>query len=266
MFEIRQEPPPYSILHWRPEGPQVIYPREEEGKEKLPQYGCHVHIEGYLPRKMEFSSPGVQARDRSWRRLYFVLHGTMLRVYRQDLSSHQPLRTYTMQGAESGLAADYLKRRHVVRVRAEGEQFLLQTKDDRHVVDWIEALQAATNVAMDLETRPMPKFITLPRRRRRRRHNPDGTAASPTTEREAADLAEAQRRSLADQNGSVAATTAGASGRRSRDEVNAAFNLMISEVGGRLARVWLHTDLTVFLLSFTQDQENMMSTRQASVI
>jgi Pleckstrin homology domain len=200
MFEIRKDAPPYSVLHWRPEGPQLIYPREEEGKEKLPAYSAHVHIEGYLPRKMEFSSPGVQARDRSWRRLYFVLHGTMLRVYRQDLSHESRgmewgdmsgahvhpdpineddsgagglasareavsnlhighskgtlIRSYTMQGAESGLAADYLKRRHVVRVRAEGEQFLIQTRNDKHVVDWIEALQAATNVSMDLETRP----------------------------------------------------------------------------------------------------------------
>lgn len=43
-------------------------------------------------------------------------------------------------GAESGLAADYLKRKHVVRVRAEGEQFLIQAKDDRAVIDWIEAV------------------------------------------------------------------------------------------------------------------------------
>ncbi len=202
MFEIRQPPPPYSILHWRPEGPQIIYPREEEGQEKLPNYSAHVHIEGYLPRKMEFSAPGVQAKDRSWRRLYFVLHGTMLKVYSKDLShaattnswgnmsgvhvhpdpineddsstsglasardavTHLHIggnankgilvRSYTLQGAESGLAADYLKRRHVVRVRAEGEQFLLQTRNDRHVVDWIEALQAGTNISMDLETRP----------------------------------------------------------------------------------------------------------------
>ena len=43
-----------------------------------------------------------------------------------------------MQGAESGLAADYMKKKNVVRVRAEGEQFLLQTDSARDVVDWIE--------------------------------------------------------------------------------------------------------------------------------
>jgi hypothetical protein len=76
---------------------------------------------------------------------------------------------YSLQNAESGLAADYVKKKYIVRVRAEGEQFLLQAKDDRGVIDLIEALQAATNVSLDLDMRPLPKFITLPRRRRRRR-------------------------------------------------------------------------------------------------
>lgn len=306
MFEVGATPPPYSVIHRRPEGAQMIYPREEEGRERLPQYNCSVHIEGFLPRKMEFSAPGVQAKDRSWRRLYFVLHGTSLRVYKADLSGdaliakgawgpmdgvhvhkepmnedgslpatasatpsatangssvpssaqhglsaavgavsnltstfgHNPLtnnsssltsanvppkaglvRNYTLQGAESGLAADYLKRRHVVRVRAEGEQFLLQTKSDRHVVDWIEAFQASTNVSMDLERRPMPKFITLPRRRRRRRPQ-DGAAGGgaagqngsnrTAAQREAAELAEAERRSRTDVGGSGAASQSGA--------------------------------------------------------
>jgi len=94
--------------------------------------------------------------------------------------SNQIIKQYTLQNSESGLAADYLKKKNVVRVRAEGEQFLLQTENARDVVDWIEvssidrrladiqAFQAATNVALDLDDRPMPKIITLPRRRRRR--------------------------------------------------------------------------------------------------
>lgn len=251
-----------------------------------------VHIEGYLPRKMEFTAPGVQARDRSWKRHYFVIHGTALSVYKHDIhkvplkagdphgvpevdeadydnlhvhrpgelrrgslastaavaaaerrgspvlggnspsgsrrgsvdasaggstreglvaaaaarrasisagtttststsngpdskdlalftsssntsmasggrrpsvSSSQPsqvsassshagaigvhlpfhgsnalIKQYTLQNAESGLAADYVKKRNVVRVRVEGEQFLLQTESAKDVVDWIE--------------------------------------------------------------------------------------------------------------------------------
>ncbi|PWN23130.1 hypothetical protein BCV69DRAFT_297084 [Microstroma glucosiphilum] len=265
MIEMAAVPPPYAIIHSRPEGPQKIFPREEEGKERLPKYGCSVHIEGYLSRKMEFSAPRVQAKDRGWSKKYFVLHGTCLKVYRNDMSgaprsppgdmqgqhvhpvpinedgsnggasttpganlieamqhtrlplgSHNDsrnglIRNYSLQSAESGLAADYLKRRHVVRVRAEGEQFLIQTTSDKHVVDWIEALQAATNVSLDLESRAMPKFITLPRRRRRRPAAAAGAAgAAPgatAEEREAADLAEAQRRSLAEAAGNGRAST-----------------------------------------------------------
>lgn len=48
------------------------------------------------------------------------------------------VKQYTLQKSESGLAADYVKKKNVVRVRAEGEQFLLQTEDAREVVDWIE--------------------------------------------------------------------------------------------------------------------------------
>jgi hypothetical protein len=39
-----------------------------------------------------------------------------------------------------------------------------------------KAFQAATNVSLELDSRPMPKIITLPRRRRRRR--PDDPAAA----------------------------------------------------------------------------------------
>jgi len=48
------------------------------------------------------------------------------------------VKQYSLQNAESGLAADYVKKRNVVRVRAEGEQFLLQTDSAKDVVDWIE--------------------------------------------------------------------------------------------------------------------------------
>jgi len=68
MSDVQRPPPEYS-----PPGPgsSIPRPRDEEGKEKLPTYSCNVHIEGYLPRKTEFTSPGVQARDRAWKRQYF---------------------------------------------------------------------------------------------------------------------------------------------------------------------------------------------------
>ncbi|KAG5636473.1 hypothetical protein H0H81_007891 [Sphagnurus paluster] len=88
------------------------------------------------------------------------------------------IRAYTMQNAESGLGNDYLKRKNVIRVRVEGEQFLIQAKDVADVVAWIEALQASANIALDLDERLMPKGPLFPRRRRRRaRRAPDGTQA-----------------------------------------------------------------------------------------
>lgn len=215
MYELRVPPPPYENAYGRPGQPaQIVQPREEEGREGLPEYTCAIHIEGYMPRKMEFTAPGVQARDRTWRKQYFVLHGTSIKIYKHNLRTHPipgeedwsavpvdiaghdgppPLhfhegeygiakdsltnghhrfpmsidevkakakdrivsgagnsaqnvlvRHYSLQNAESGLAADYIKRKHVVRVRAEGEQFLLQAKDDRGVIDLIEvSLDAA---------------------------------------------------------------------------------------------------------------------------
>ncbi|SCV74036.1 BQ2448_6468 [Microbotryum intermedium] len=251
MYELTTEPPAYHAQYKRVgRAPQLVFPREEEGREGLPNYSCAIHLEGYMPMKKEFSAPNVQSKDRAWKRIYFVLHGTSIKIYRYDLRTHPVpgeedwlssvssqdpatgppplhyhqgeygnensvanphkfsitdakakaknriaqagtsdnnalLRHYSLQHAESGLAADYLKRKHVVRVRAEGEQFLLQTNGDRGTIDLIEVLQAATNVALDLDTRVLPKFITLPRRRRRRRRvvdpNADAARASASS-------------------------------------------------------------------------------------
>ncbi|KAF9269313.1 hypothetical protein L218DRAFT_818737, partial [Marasmius fiardii PR-910] len=82
------------------------------------------------------------------------------------------IKTYSLQHAESGLGNDYLKRKNVIRVRMGGEQFLLQAKDVAGVVEWIEGLHSAANVALDLDERPMPRGPLFPRRRRRRQRRP----------------------------------------------------------------------------------------------
>ncbi|KAI0642787.1 hypothetical protein C8Q79DRAFT_916782 [Trametes meyenii] len=387
VYEPSSDPPPYpDPLFQRPRSLQPdIQPRDEEGREQLPPYSNAIYLAGVMPRKMEFSQPGVQARDRKWRRVYCVLEGTMLRVYkappaastvsaieqwweskvgvgditsvdvtamtttgirvsavreraredqperpqkiveepaggqaavnanageaprapspqptrsrlnlgarllhrqrsrsasrlgghfntsssrlsmdsRQDamarpsasqldmrmrrsmdtlgssrtsnvsssVTSHATTSTgltipsptsasslggsgdstslfsrsrflshthscdgkekeetpyvpdekdlikkYTLQHAESGLASDYQKRKNVVRVRMEGEQFLLQAKDVASVIDWIEGIQTGTNVALDLDERPMPRGPIFPRRRRRRARRVDPAA------------------------------------------------------------------------------------------
>ncbi|KAH9922889.1 hypothetical protein B0H21DRAFT_765826 [Amylocystis lapponica] len=340
------EPPEESILApptlRRQRSLPTYKPRDEEGYEWLPSYSNSVYLAAVMPRKLEFSQPGVQARDRKWRRVLCVLEGTVFKVYkcpsgvagvsaieqwwerkvgvgdiatgagprerpRDADSSSKPtdtdspvspalqeasanssrsqapvadpptrskfrgllrptrssfsaltrpnvdipresrrlssppistrqssdtnssrsvvssgyasnstsrttittpssssdgsfffsrnrghaasgpsdipatsmkelpepdpkelIRSYTLQRAESGLASDYIKRKNVVRVRMEGEQFLLQAQDVAGVISWIENIQAATNIALDLDERPMPKGPMFPRRRRRR--------------------------------------------------------------------------------------------------
>ena len=129
-------PPSYYDIQDRPSLPPSrfpILPREEEGREMLPEYYCSVHREGVFQLKMELSSPFDRATDRSWRKEYVVLHGTLLKLHKPkripffasaDVRSIQGedgcttpsgwmpgelLRKYTLQGAEVGIAGDYKK-------------------------------------------------------------------------------------------------------------------------------------------------------------
>ncbi|KAF7304944.1 hypothetical protein MKEN_01208700 [Mycena kentingensis (nom. inval.)] len=106
------------------------------------------------------------------------------------------IRAYTMQHAESGLGNDYVKRKHVIRVRMEGEQFLLQARDVADVVDWIEGLHCATNIALDLDERPMPKGPLFPRRRRRRNRPAAGATPAAGTSSSNNEPAEPARSAL----------------------------------------------------------------------
>jgi hypothetical protein len=143
------------------------------------------------------------------------------------LASHMPfahntmIHQYTLQSGESGLAADYKKRLHCVRIRAEGQQFLLQTETARQCVQWIEAFQAATNVALDLDVRPMPVQQTLPRRRRRpgaRRNTPATTSA--TADPDAPATGESSNAAFEDTpEGNIAAVEAAERAERDRERM-----------------------------------------------
>lgn len=89
MFTPTTHPPPYPSFapHPYPQHPQHIAPTptfdfESEGKEQLPPYTNSIYLKAVMPRKMEFTEPGVQAKDRKWRRVVCVLEGTVLKVYR----------------------------------------------------------------------------------------------------------------------------------------------------------------------------------------
>ncbi|KAI7850238.1 hypothetical protein BDC45DRAFT_518835 [Circinella umbellata] len=170
-----------------------IIPREEEGREELPPYKCTVYKMGHVYIKRELDEPGVRSRWRSWRKLYVEVWGTILRIYRapphgehgnryrllgrQPLLAtrlplsqwnryyYSPIATISLAGAEAGRAWDYTKRPHSLRLKTvSGPQLLLRLSSHVEMVSWIEHLQAAINISLDLEQRPMPKFMTLPAR------------------------------------------------------------------------------------------------------
>ena len=86
-FTEATEPPPYPSLDIPGRFIPRVFPRDEEGKEHLPVYSNDILLSAVLPRKLEFSSPGVQARDRKWRRVLCVLEGTVFKVFEPPAAS-----------------------------------------------------------------------------------------------------------------------------------------------------------------------------------
>lgn len=85
MFTNATDPPPYPDFSPFKHAPPVV-PREEEGKERLPPYTNQIYLAAIMPRKMEFDAPGVQSRDRKWKRALCVLEGTAFKVYKVHAS------------------------------------------------------------------------------------------------------------------------------------------------------------------------------------
>lgn len=152
---------------------RVVLPREEEGKEDLPDYDCTVNKLGFIKVKCEYSAPGVRSTSRSWRYYYVHVYGTMIMAYAEKPSAKQskhtkPIWKYSMHGSEATVASDYLKERHVVRLRIEnGPQFLLNAGTESSKKDWIATMEMSMNISSDLDVRSMPQFITLLSRRNR---------------------------------------------------------------------------------------------------
>lgn len=82
------------------------------------------------------------------------------------------LKSYTLQYAEVGYASDYTKRLHVLRVRPEGEQILLQANSQQDHILWTNTVQMGIDLALPLEERALPLTRQVPRRRRPARDVP----------------------------------------------------------------------------------------------
>ena len=81
-FRPSSRPPPYATFPplFRSKN-AIIMPREDEGRERLPPYTNSIYLSAMMPRKMEFTAPGVQAKDRKWRRVLCVLEGTVFKIH-----------------------------------------------------------------------------------------------------------------------------------------------------------------------------------------
>jgi hypothetical protein len=126
------EPPSYDLAVNGLDLPATrlkIQPREDQGREQLPAYSCSIMIRAVFSKKMELETAVHRAFDRNWHQVYAELQGTALRFYKvksaglfaggggPNTSEDMPpylkpgelLKIYSLQHADVGIAADYLK-------------------------------------------------------------------------------------------------------------------------------------------------------------
>ena len=195
-------------------------------EEDPPDYISSIDAEAVVGMKMERTSPFDEIDRPFWSEVHIILRGTLLEVRRvksPGLFTHymkkprkdksplgRLLRSYTLQHAEVGLAADHKKvelvpknlaqllgpaslkelqetdpdqfdvvYNYVLRLRLEGEQVLFRfpTPDQRG--EWLQHFCAAVDIAPPLDERSEPIYQTLPRRRRRNGARPESWASGP---------------------------------------------------------------------------------------
>ncbi|OAA38876.1 Pleckstrin-domain containing protein [Metarhizium rileyi] len=172
----------------RRKGSQTVFDKPDEaqgqGSESLPNYQSSVYIEGVFAKKHEIENTIKRAEDRHWHTAFVTLNGTALNVYtvKKDwgwgrsrdgpticpdnppwVRKSRLEKSYSLIHADAGIAADYTKRRYVIRIRAETDQFLLSCIELTTFVKWLEALFAAIDVAAPIDDRDFPRDMSIPR-------------------------------------------------------------------------------------------------------
>ncbi|ETS01467.1 hypothetical protein M419DRAFT_99681 [Trichoderma reesei RUT C-30] len=164
--------------------------------EELPSYTSSIAIEGIFHKKHEIEDTTKRAEDRQWHTVAVALNGTALSIYNTkkdwgwgkardgpSISPDNPPwirkakleKTYSLLHADAGIAADYKKRRYVIRVRAETDQFLLACIELSTFVKWLECLFAAIDVAAPIDERDFPRDMSIPRIQRIRWYHAEGS-------------------------------------------------------------------------------------------
>ncbi|KAI9166667.1 PH domain-containing protein [Paramyrothecium foliicola] len=152
--------------------------------ERLPDYSNSIALEGVFTMKHEIENTTKRAEDRHWHTVVVSLNGTALNVHKvkkdwgwgksrdgPSISPDNPPwvkkgkleRSYSLLYADAGIAADYKKRRYVIRIRAETDQFLLSCVELSTFVKWLESLFAAIDIAAPIDDRDFPRDMSIPR-------------------------------------------------------------------------------------------------------
>ncbi|KAI7154813.1 hypothetical protein KC349_g7419 [Hortaea werneckii] len=121
-----------------------------------PRYSNELNGAAHFLLKPELADPKSPWPHRRWCKVALCLQGTQISIRRASgfLLCQRPL---SLQGADAGLAPDYSKRPYVFRLRAEGFQFLLAAADGLSALHWIDKLNAAATVSLDLDEREEPR-------------------------------------------------------------------------------------------------------------
>merc|ERR1711970_1246041 len=111
-------------------------------------------LEGMLVRKHEWESTTKKASNRSWDRVCVVLKGTQIFFYKDQKSyKTRPEETFRSElpvdliGGTAEVAADYTKKKHVLRLRlANGGDYLFQALDDEQMNVWVNTINQQAQI------------------------------------------------------------------------------------------------------------------------
>ncbi|KAF5617229.1 PH domain protein [Fusarium tjaetaba] len=205
-------PPSYSVWATRPSQSSIngglsgtqAQTRDQEiapfPHETLPEYRCEIDLKGVFMHKMEIKNAIQRAEDRQWRMIYVTLHGTALNIYNvkkrwqwgrtkdePNINPDNPpwigqgdlVKSYSLQYADCGIAADYKKKRYVIRLRVETDQFLISSVELSTFNAWLDGLNAAISVAAPMEDWDFPRDMSVPRIQRIRWFHGQEPAPTP---------------------------------------------------------------------------------------
>ncbi|XP_078452118.1 spectrin beta chain, non-erythrocytic 1-like isoform X1 [Lampetra planeri] len=177
--KLTPEPSPSSD----PRKPHTLHSQSVSTLPGKAEEGSAFRKEGFLLRKHEWESHNKKASSRSWHTLYCVLHNQEFGFYK-DSKNMNTGNTYhneipvNLANAVCDVASDYKKKKHVLRLKLpDGNEYLLQAKDDEEMANWIHSIKAAAS-SRDSSS-PSSQDSQAPMRSKTMPSGPPSEATSP---------------------------------------------------------------------------------------